>query len=190
MGKYTHLRHKLPTRQHVPSDVPFEQQEKWLEKVRAWREEFLGTPDADNANPVYLSREFNERTQHKKQLEEEISLLNIELGGLSQMIVEALESNELQKINLSTGGYVTIEDKPRTKVVDRLKIFQWIKKNKMQDILTFNSKTIEGMNNTSLLEEENEKLLRSGKGAIPGTEVWMQTKAVVRLPRNGSSGDE
>src|SRR6266446_686493 len=101
MGKYTHLRHELPA---------FEQSSEasglaaWFAKVDDWKQGFLGTTDAANANAAFLAREYAERDAKKKKLEAQISQLNIELEALSQMGVEAMETDGIQKIDLANGG--------------------------------------------------------------------------------------
>jgi len=178
MGKYTHLRHKLPA---------FEQSSEasclaaWFAKVDDWKQGFLGTTEAANANAAFLAREYAERDARKKELEAQISQLNIELKALSDMGVESLESDGIQKIDLAAGGYVSISDKPRTSTEDKALVLKWIKKNKMQDLLTLSYQTLSAMNNERLL---------SGKPAIPGTKIFMDTKLTVRgVGRNGEGGE-
>jgi hypothetical protein len=179
MGKYTHLRHKLPA---------FEQSAEasglsaWFAKVNEWKQEFLGATRGEDANAGLLAREYAERDTRKKELEAEISQLNIELKALSDLGVESLESDGMQKIDLAAGGYVSISDKPRTSTEDKAKVLAWIKKNKMQDLLTLSYQTLSAMNNERLL---------AGKAVIPGTKIFMDTKLTVRgvSARNGDSDE-
>lgn len=176
MGKYTSWRHKLPTFEQSPEAGGLS---AWFAKVDDYKQAFLGTTDAEHANAAFLAREYAERDRKKKELEAEISQLNIELKALSDMGVEALESDGAQKIDLAAGGYVSISDKPRTSTEDKQKVLAWIKKNKMQDLLTMNYQTLSAMNNERLL---------AGKPVIPGTKIWMDTKLTVRGV--SSNGDE
>lgn len=176
MGRYTHLRHKLPA---------FEQSSEasglsaWFAKVDDWKQKFLGVTSGENANAAFLAHEYAERDAKKKELEAEIAQLNIELKALSDMGVESLESDGMQKIDLAAGGYVSINDKPRTSTEDKQKVMAWIKKNKMQDLLTLSYQTLSAMNNERLL---------AGKPVIPGTKIFMDTKLVVRGV--GKNGDD
>jgi hypothetical protein len=166
MGKYTHLRHKLPAFEKSDNGMA-----AWFSKVDKWKRDFLGVESAENANAARLAAEYAQRDAEKKQLEAQIAQLNIELEALSQLGVESLESDGLQKIDLAAGGYVSISDKPYTSVSDRAKIFAWIKKNKMQDLLTMNYQTLSAINNERLV---------AGKPLIPGTIVYMKTRLSVR----------
>lgn len=176
MGRYTHLRHKLPA---------FEQSAEasglaaWFAKVGEFKLAFLGTTSGEGANAARLAAEYAKRDAEKKQLEAQISQLNIELKALSDMGVECLESDGIQKVDLAAGGYVSISDKPRTSTEDRAKVLAWIKKNKMTDLLTMNYQTLSAMNNERLL---------AGKPVIPGTKIWMDTKLTVRGV--STNGDE
>jgi hypothetical protein len=170
MSKYTALRSRLPA---------FEQPQAWLDKVNEWKQQFIGTTDGRHANPAFLARAYADVDAKKKELEERIAQYNIELEALSQLGVEALEENGLQKIDLASGGYVSISDKPYTSVENRAAIFAWIKKNKLQDLLSVNYQTLSGMNNERLV---------AGKPLIPGTKCFMKTRLIVRGV--GKNGDE
>ena len=167
MGKYTSFRNKFPA---------FEQPKDWLDKVNAWKQDFIGTVDGQHANAAFLARAYADIDAKKKELEERISQYNIELEAISQLGCEALEENGLEKVDLAGGGYVRIDDRPYTSIEDRGAIFAWIKKNKLQDLLSVNYQTLNGMNNERLV---------SGKSVIPGTKVWIKTKLSVR----GVNGD-
>lgn len=178
MGKYTHLRHKLPA---FEVSAEASGQAAWFAKVTEWKQEFLGTENGENANASRLATEYALRDRRKKDLESQISQLNIELEALSQLGVEAMESDGTQKIDLASGGSVSIKDTPYTSTEDREKVFDWIKKNKMKSILTVNYQTLSAINNERLV---------AGKEVIPGTKVFLKTKLLVRGVSNGASSEE
>jgi hypothetical protein len=171
MGKYASFRSKLPA---------FEQPKEWQQKVDDFKQEFIGTHEGEHANAAYLAREYAEHDARKKALEEQIASINIMLEAISQLGCEALEEQGLEKVNLASGGYVRIDDRPYTSIEDRSAIFSWIKKNKLTDLLSVNYQTLNGMNNERLV---------SGKAVIPGTRVFIKTKLSVRGV-NGSNSDE
>lgn len=178
MGKYTHLRHKLE---------PFECLQTasgmaaWFAKVDNFKQNFLGCLRGENANVSMLAAEYAKRDREKRELELRISELNVELEALSSLGVEAMENDNQQKVDLATGGYVSIKDTPYYSVEDRKKAFAWIKKNKMLDLLTLAYQTMTGMNNERLL---------AGKPLIPGTRVFMKTKLTVRGVNGNGQEDE
>ncbi len=182
MGKYTSWRHKLPAFETSTLEPGLA---AWYGKVNEWKKKFLNTPCLENAGgkgptTTGVASMYADRDAKKKQLEAEISQLNIELEALSSIGVDLLEDAGLQKIDLATGGYVTISDKPYTGTEDREKVMAWIKKNKLTSLLTMNYQTLSGMNNDRLI---------AGKPLIPGTKITIKTKLVVRGV-NGNNGDE
>ncbi len=179
MGKYTHLRHKLPA---FALSAEASGLAAWYAKVDKFKQDFLGCAMGANANAARLAAEYARRDAQKRTLEAEISELNIELEALSQLGCEAMESDGAQKIDLSAGGYVSISDRPYSSVEDRAKVFAWVKKNKMTDLLTLHYQTLSALNNERLVE---------GKPLIPGTKVFMKTKLTVRnVGTNGNDDKE
>ncbi len=162
MGKYSSLRNKLPA---------FEQPREWLEKVNAFKLDFIGTVDGQHANASFLACAYADIDAKKKLLEEKIAQYNIELEAISQLGCEALEEQGLEKVDLAAGGYVRIDDRPYSSIEDRAALMQWVKKNKLSDLLSINYQTLSGMNNERLV---------SGKAVIPGTKVFIKTKLSVR----------
>lgn len=175
MGKYTHLRSKLPA---FTESAEASGQAAWFAKVTEWKMLFLGTSSGENANAAKLASEYAKRDAEKKALEAEISQLNIELEGLSQLAVESFENDGLQKIDLASGGSASLRDTPYTSIEDRSQVLAWIKKNKMQDVLTVPYQTLSGMNNERLV---------AGKPLIPGTKCFMKTKlSIYGVGKNGN----
>jgi hypothetical protein len=177
MGKYTHLRHKLE---------PFEKSGAaqglagWYEKVNAWTMDFLGVQSGEGANAARLAREYADRYNYKKALKAKISMLNIELEALSKLGVTSLENSGIEKINLSNGGYAAIKDTPYSSIEDRAVLMAWLKREKMEQLLTLNYQTLSAMNNQRLV---------AGKPVIPGTKIFMKTTLTVRGVE-GANGDE
>lgn len=167
MGKYTHLRKQLPA---FTQSMEAAGLAAWFAKVTAWKQEFLGTKNGENANAARLASEYATRDAQKKQLEAEISQLNIELEGISQLAIECFENDGLEKIALTDGGSASLKDTPYTSVEDRSAVLAWIKKMKMTDLLTVNYQTLSGMNNERLI---------SGQPGIPGTKIFIKTKLAI-----------
>lgn len=178
MGKYTHLRHKLPA---FEKSAAAQGMAAWYAKVNEWRKQFVDGADNPEAfNPAMIAAEYAKRDAEKDQLEARVKQLNIELEALSKLGLEVMEDSNMQKVDLASGGYVSIKDTPYYSTEDRSKAFAWIKRNKMIELLTLHYQTMTGLNNERLL---------AGKPLIPGTKVFMKTKLTVRGV-NGSSGDE
>jgi phage host-nuclease inhibitor protein Gam len=170
MGKCSALKSKLPA---------FVEEESYQQKVDDAKQFILaGAENAEAANVNRLAALFSERKRAKEALEESISELNVEIEALSQMLCEALEDQDMQKVTLSSGALVYLQDTPYPQVKDKEALIAWIKKHKMNSLLGVNYQTLKGLTN---------ELLVGGKPAPDGVEVFLKTSA--RL-RNGASADE
>jgi hypothetical protein len=169
-GKYTKLRGKLPA---------FVEETAYQDKVND--EKSLILADAENpgeANVNWLAALFAQCRKVKDNLEEEISECNVKLEALSQLLVNALEDQSMEKITLSSGATGFIQDTPYPIVRDKEKVMAWIKKNKMTSLLGVNYQTLKGVTNERLV---------AGQPPPDGVEVFLKTQ--FRL-RNGSSSEE
>jgi hypothetical protein len=162
-GKWSKLKGKIPK---------FEIDSSWQEKVDESKKAYIGLDSTE------LTREFARRRAMKKTLEGHISLENTELEAISQILINDLEGSEIQKIGLTTGETGYIQDEPYSSVEDKKKLMAWVKKKKLQDLLTLNWQTLNGM---------VKNLLVDGKPAPPGVKVSMKTS--FRL-RGGSSNED
>lgn len=166
-GKYAALRGKLPA---------FEEETSYQQRVDAFKQEFLGTYSGVDANTAFLAKEFSARKAMKDGHEETISALNVELEALSQLLVEALEDQNIQKVELASGAICFLQDTPYPVVKDREAVLAWIKQQKMQSLLSIHFQTLKALTNERLV---------AGKPPIPGTEVYLRTQARIRNARNG-----
>jgi len=167
MGKWTKLRGKLEVFQNEP---------EWQQKVDAFKLQFLGTDNTRDASPAMLGKEYALRKRKKDELEDKIKALNVELEGLSQIIVEVLEDEEIQKIELASGQTIGISDEPYPWVADRQKFFAFIKRTGQASLLTVHFQTMKAL---------VKGYLEQGKPAPPGIKVYLKTSATLRNARNG-----
>lgn len=163
MGKWAPFKNKLDK---------FQQEPEWQEKVNEAKKAYIGLDASE------LARTFSIERNAKRDLEAQVKLHNCELEALSQLLVETLEGSSLQKIQLSTGEVCFIQDEPFASVTDRELMLSWLRKKKLQRLLSVNIKTL-----NAFIKE----LLVEGKPIPPGTAVYLRTTA--RL-RGGSQGTE
>ena len=169
MGKYTKLRGKVPA---------FQEESPYQEKINAAKQALIGTESGEGANVNKLAAIFSGIKQLKDSLEDKISEFNVQLEALSQLLCEALEDQQIEKITLASGATGFIQDTPYPVVKDKDAVLAWIKKEKMQALLGVNYQTLKGLTNERLV---------AGKPCIPGTEVFLKTQ--FRL-RNGNNAEE
>ena len=169
-SKWGKFRGKLPA---------FENESTFQEKVNEEKQFILGgADDNESANVARLARLFAERSAAKKGLEEVISSHNVTLEALSQLLVEQLEASDSQKIELSSGATIYLQDSVYPGIEDEKKFYDWLHKQKMDELLTLNHQTLKG-----IVSEH----LQSGKPLPSGTKCFLKTAARVR---NGNSNEE
>ncbi len=167
-GKYTTLRGKLPA---------FEEEPAYAAKIEERKRlvvDFTENPEAANVN--WLAVRFAAARAEKQRLEDQIYDRNIEIEALSQLLVEALEVQSLEKVELSSGALVFIQDTPYPVVKDKAALLAWIKKQRMNDLLGVNYQTLKGLTNERLV---------AGQPPPPGVECFLKTQARLRGARNG-----
>lgn len=165
MGKYTHLRGQLPA---------FELEPVFQQKVTDAKTAYQALSVAD------LAREFGMQRKEKDAHEEAIKVINVELEALSQLIVEDLEAGDLQKVQIASGATVYTQVEPYSSVENKEALFAYIKKAKMQALLTLPWQTLNALNKERLI---------GGKPVLPGSRCFLKTSARLR-GANQTNGDE
>jgi phage host-nuclease inhibitor protein Gam len=160
MSKYDSLKGKLPG---------FQQEASFQQKVDEVKDRYQALEQSD------LARTFNLERQKKKNLEAEISELNINLEALSQLLNDQFEATGISKFQLATGETCYQQTEVYSSVTDQGALLEYIKKSKQQALLTLAWGTMNAL---------NKERLMAGKPALPGTQPFL--KPSVRL-RGGSS---
>lgn len=160
MGKYDKLKSKLPA---------FQQEPTFQAKVDEAKSRYQALEATE------LVRTFNSERHKKKSFEEAIASSNIELEALSQLLIQNFEASGLSKLTLESGLSCYQQMEPYSSIQDLQTILAFIKKQKMQNLLTLQWQTMNALNKERLVE---------GKPPLPGTQVFLKTS--IRL-RNGSS---
>jgi len=148
----------------------FQQEETFQDKVTAWKRMMFGE-NPEDANLSMLARELAEQKCAKDMLEEQVSEINIHIEALSQLIVEKMQAESLEKVGLSDGStcYVSYEVYPSVK--DKAALLEWVKKHKMAASLSLPWQTLRGLCND---------LSVAGKPMPEGVECFLKTAARIR----------
>lgn len=167
-GKYRHLRGKLPAFENPPA---------WQEKIGQAKLNYV------KLDTTELGIEFASFKVQKNTAESNIKEMNTQMEALSQLIVERLETGDLEAIELANGIKVGIKDEPYTSIDDQKKFYTWIKKTKQQGLLKINFQTLNAM---------TKELIITGKKVPPGTKTFIKTSAkVTGIPKGeNDNGDE
>lgn len=169
-GKWAKFRGKLEV---------FQLEGPYKQKVDDWKVKFLGTKDAVHANVAMLAKEFAKRKETKDTLEDKLYQVNLELEGLSQLIVDVLTGEGQEKVSLISGATVYLNDGIYPSVQDKSKLRLWIVQTHQEDVLTLNAQTLKGMVGS---------LLTNGEPVMPGVKLFLKTQA--RLLRPGGKDED
>jgi hypothetical protein len=157
-------------------------------KYRGKLEAFAQAPDfqakVDKDKRLYarldtakLAKEFVGWKRKKSAGEARERAINVKLEALSQLLVEKLEGADFEAVQLRGGVSVSLQDKPYPSVVDRKKLFGWIKKTRMASLLSVHHQTLVGL---------VTEALAAGTNPPPGVEVYLKTSAkATGLAKNG-----
>lgn len=163
MGKYDALKGKLPQ---------FQQESSFQAKVDEMKAQFVGLAATD------LVREYKLARQQKQDHEEQIADLNVGLEAISQLLVDQMEAGGLMKFSLASGETCFQQTEPYSSIQDQQALLAWIKKQRLQSLLTLQWQTMNALNKERLI---------AGKPPLPGTQVFLKTS--IRL-KNGTNSQE
>jgi hypothetical protein len=144
---------------------PFALEQTYQARVDEVKKTYVGLDTAE------LAREFAAHRRIKREHEDVIKDENTELEALSQLLVADLESSDIQKVTLATGETTYISSEPYSTVADKVKMLAYLRKAKMQELLSLNFQTMNAL---------NKERLAAGKEPLPGTVVYLKTSARVR----------
>src|SRR5271168_4683741 len=128
-----------PYRKKIPA---YKLEESQQQKVDAAKLALLGTTKGEGANVKRLSALLAKEDKKKKDHEQKIKELNVNITALSQLIVEVFEDEQLENVHLRNGAVVRLSDGLYPHMKDREKFFAWIKKNKRADLLSVHASTL------------------------------------------------
>jgi hypothetical protein len=147
-------------------DLPaFKEESSWQEQINEVKQTMVGF------NTSEVAREFALTRRDKKKLEEQIKDLNTQLEACSQLLVEQLQGQDIQKITLSTGETVYLQSDPYPSVKDKDQLRLWVMQEGMEEVLSVHYQTLVGL---------VKGRLNDGQEPPPGVEVFLKTKARCR----------
>lgn len=128
-----------------------------------------------------MARAFGMFRKEKQQYEDGIKKLNVTLEALSQLLVEQMEADTVQKIQLDTGETCYIQSDPYSNIENRDELIAWLKKHKLASMLTVQWQTMNAVNKERLV---------NGEAPLPGTKVFLKTAARLRGGNQKEESDE
>ena len=166
MGKYTNLKSVLPAFEHPPD---------WQARVNEAKGAFIALGASELASAFAVARE------EKQSRQQDLTNINCDLEALSQLIVEHLEGEALEKITTSSGDTVFIKSDVVCKVVDPVLLNAWIDNQGMEELKTIHHSRLNGL---------TKERLSQHKDAPPGVELSFRTSARILSRNNGGTTDD
>lgn len=156
MGKYDKIVKTLPG---LPEDV------KYQEKIDKAKESIL------TRNASALARTYAKWRVSKKEVEDQLKVINVTITACEQLMKDAFENEDLSSIKLATGETVRMQPEPYAQVEDRDVFRQWCLDSQLERSLM-----LPWMTTNSLLKER----LINGQEEMPGVKAWVRTSFVFR----------
>lgn len=152
----------LKNKQELPQ---FQEPQEWQEKINEFKKSLVGLSTAE------IARHFAMRRREKKEHEEIVKGINTEMEACSQLLVEQLQDQEVQKVTLASGETVYLQSKVYPSVSNRDELRQWAIDSGQIEILSVHPQTLTGIVN---------KRLADGLEPPPGVSVFLKTQAKCR----------
>jgi len=165
-GQYAKFRGKLPA---------FEPDSNYQQKVDATRNLFSSLESTQA-----LAKQLVKEKELKDKYEEKLKIQNLRIEALSAMLVNRFEDEAIEKVELRGGISVYLNDGIYPSVQSRDELFAWIKKTRQPELLSVHYQTLKGLCGD---------LLKEGKAAPPGVQIFLKTQARVRRPGNGDDSE-
>lgn len=166
MGKWRGIESKLPA---------FEQNPTYQAKVDAAKEHYR----KNNLDLRQMAESMASCQGYKEAQENAISLVNIEIEALSQMLVDEMRAQGLEKLGLANGLTLSVEIQPYSSTENKDQMMNYFRRNKiLRTLLTVNFQTLSALNKDRLAE---------GKPPIPGTKIFAKVSAKLRRGKESAS---
>jgi hypothetical protein len=162
-GKYTKYRGKLPV---------FQNESSYQKKVDVEKQSFSQHFETTEQ----LAEQLATERRIKESYEERLKHINCRMEALSQLLVDRLETDNMERVVLSGGVSVGLYDGVYPAVDDETKFYAWVDAEGLDDLYTVHYQTLKGMCG---------ELLAEGKEPPPGVKVYLKTQARVRDGGNG-----
>jgi hypothetical protein len=120
-------------------------------------------------SPTELARAFKMKRDVKDELKKQDHENNIEIDAISQLLVSALESSDVQLIKLESGMSCGLETQPNIKIIDAAQYGKWSHSTKIKPLLTLNAKVRD-----AFVKEEVMKLNERGKPLPTWLTAWAE----------------
>ena len=164
-GKYTKYRGVLPA---------FQNEASYQQKVNNEKLNFSKLETTES-----LAEQLAKEKRIKDQYEDKLKAINCRVEALSQLLVDRLETDGMERVTLAGGASVGLYDGVYPSVENETIFYSWVDAEGLEDLYTVHYQTLKGMCG---------ELLSDGKEPPPGVKVYLKTQARVREP-GGKDGE-
>lgn len=166
MGKWSKFKSTL--QRYVPEG-------DYQDKIDAVKQELSGKDHA------WLGERLGELKLGKRNAEAALKVINLEIEAVGQLLLDWMEAHKLSKIELASGGLVSMKDVPYCSVSNLEALKKWIKDNRMGTLLSVHWQTLNSLVKDALIE---------GKAVPKGVKVYMKTTVAYRGPNRDEQEEE
>jgi hypothetical protein len=156
MGKYDGLLSALPREVDISA---------YQQKVEARKAEFGGV-----GQPAPAARRYRELRDRKDELEDLLSVVNLDIAAAEQLLHEAYEHAGITSVKLDDGSSVRIQFEPVARIEDREAFRRWCLENGLEAQLMLPYQTTNSLVKERLLDGEPEP---------SGVKTYVRTKTVL-----------
>lgn len=161
-GKYTSVIDKLPRLTATKSEFDGGIFQEKVDKKKA---------EISISSSVALAELICNLRDQKDNLDEQMSVVNLELEAVSQLLVDAYEAEGVETVKLDRGPSVSVQMEPQIRVLDKEQFRLWCLDNGMEREMVLPYQTSNGLVKARLL---------NGEPNPEGADVAARPKIVVR----------
>jgi hypothetical protein len=146
-GKYAEIIDDLP---RLKAENP-----TYQNKVNDRKKEIL-EEIGDALSSSSLALLYRQQRQEKEEIEAQLSLANLDLEAITQLLTDRYEIDEISSVSLDDGDTVRVDLEPYAKIEDAQKLWDWAKANDMERSMQLPWQTVNSMMKEMLLQGMNE----------------------------------
>lgn len=166
MGKWSALKDKYPK---LPIDADYQAKINLIHGTKYKSESMAEGKPLKEFTDSELEAFYNATRDVIEKLAEKVAIATLELEAATRLFVDRFEDAGVTSMKFDDGYTISISDEPYPTVRDRVAFRAWVKKKKMEDMLTMNYMTM-----STLIKERLSGMV---KEALPnGVDIYMKTK--------------
>jgi hypothetical protein len=155
----------------MPELTKYQPEPEYQEKIKKVQKEYKMYKGLDA-----LSTEFFDLKRQKLAAESVLATINLKIAAVEGLLLNQMENEDIRKFELGGGGTIFKKSTAYPVIKDKIKLFAWIKANKLVALLSVHHQTLKAV--------VNERL-SNGEGLPAGVEAFLKDSIGHRGGVNG-----